>query len=60
MISPGMAVLEAKLFLPVPARSRVTVGQIEPDWASIHRELKRKYVIVDPLGRIRPYRVHGQ
>jgi transposase len=48
MISPGMAVLEAKLFADAGTKQGYR-RQIEPDWASIHRELKRKYVTLSIL-----------
>lgn len=42
------AVLEARLFAEVGTK-RGHRRQIEPDWASIHRELKRKHVTLSVL-----------
>jgi transposase len=41
-------VLEAKLF-PDAGTKQGHRRQVEPDWASIHRELKRKHVTLSIL-----------
>jgi hypothetical protein len=46
------AVLEAALY-PDKGAGGATVGHVEPDWAMIHRELKRKHVTLSILvGRV--------
>ena len=46
------AALEAKLFADAGTKQGHR-RQVEPDWASIHRELKRKHVTLShPVGRI--------
>ena len=47
-VSRCRAVLEAKLFADAGTKQGYR-RQIEPDWASIHRELKRKHVTLSIL-----------
>jgi transposase len=49
------AALEAKLF-PDASTKQGHRRQLEPDWASIHRELKRKHVTLSVSGLLPPRR----